>query len=372
MTNTTSATPRHIVIFDTTLRDGEQSPGASMNLAEKLELAHALVELGVDVIEAGFPIASPGDFEAVREIARSVPRLDHLRTGPLPRGRHRSGRRRPATCRAPAAARLSRHQPDPSRVQAEDGQGRSDPPRGGRREAGPRLLRRRRILARRRHAHRARLPLPSGRGHDRRRRDDGQHSRHGRLRHAASHGRRHPHAPQPRAEHRQGDHQRPLPQRPRAGRGQQPGRHRSRRGPGRMHDQRPGRTGRQLLARRDRHGPANPRRLLPRRHGHPHAATRSHQPAGGQHHRHPRAAQQGHRRPKRLRPRGRHPPGRHAQGANDLRDHASRGRRLLDQRSGDGQAQRPGRAGRSRQGDGLHALGRTTRHRLRAVQNPGR
>jgi 2-isopropylmalate synthase len=73
MANTTSATPRHIVIFDTTLRDGEQSPGASMNLAEKLELAHALVELGVDVIEAGFPIASPGDFEAVREIARSVP-----------------------------------------------------------------------------------------------------------------------------------------------------------------------------------------------------------------------------------------------------------------------------------------------------------
>ncbi|MBN1912088.1 MAG: 2-isopropylmalate synthase [Pirellulales bacterium] len=63
---------RRIVIFDTTLRDGEQSPGASMNLAEKMEVAHALVELGVDVIEAGFPIASPGDFEAVREIARQV------------------------------------------------------------------------------------------------------------------------------------------------------------------------------------------------------------------------------------------------------------------------------------------------------------
>jgi 2-isopropylmalate synthase len=60
------------VIFDTTLRDGEQSPGASMNLKEKMEVAQALVELGVDVIEAGFPIASPGDFEAVREIARSV------------------------------------------------------------------------------------------------------------------------------------------------------------------------------------------------------------------------------------------------------------------------------------------------------------
>lgn len=58
-----------IVIFDTTLRDGEQSPGCSMNTREKLEVARALVELGVDVIEAGFPIASPGDFEAVSQIA---------------------------------------------------------------------------------------------------------------------------------------------------------------------------------------------------------------------------------------------------------------------------------------------------------------
>jgi 2-isopropylmalate synthase len=61
-----------LIIFDTTLRDGEQSPGASMNLKEKLEVAHALEELGVDVIEAGFPIASPGDFEAVQAIARQV------------------------------------------------------------------------------------------------------------------------------------------------------------------------------------------------------------------------------------------------------------------------------------------------------------
>src|SRR4051794_28146039 len=56
-------------IFDTTLRDGEQSPGASMNLAEKLEVARALAGLGVDVIEAGFPIASDGDFESVRAVA---------------------------------------------------------------------------------------------------------------------------------------------------------------------------------------------------------------------------------------------------------------------------------------------------------------
>jgi 2-isopropylmalate synthase len=61
-----------VVIFDTTLRDGEQSPGASMNLEEKLRIAEVLEEMGVDVIEAGFPVSSEGDFEAVREIAKVV------------------------------------------------------------------------------------------------------------------------------------------------------------------------------------------------------------------------------------------------------------------------------------------------------------
>src|SRR5919197_390088 len=61
-----------VIIFDTTLRDGEQSPGISLNSAEKLEIAYQLARLGVDVIEAGFPIASPGDFEAVRAIAQEV------------------------------------------------------------------------------------------------------------------------------------------------------------------------------------------------------------------------------------------------------------------------------------------------------------
>jgi 2-isopropylmalate synthase len=61
-----------VVIFDTTLRDGEQSPGASMNLDEKLRIAAVLEEMGVDVIEAGFPIASNGDFEAVREVSKAV------------------------------------------------------------------------------------------------------------------------------------------------------------------------------------------------------------------------------------------------------------------------------------------------------------
>ena len=61
-----------ISIFDTTLRDGEQAPGFSMRIDEKLRLAHKLAALGVDVIEAGFPGASQGDFDSVNEIAREV------------------------------------------------------------------------------------------------------------------------------------------------------------------------------------------------------------------------------------------------------------------------------------------------------------
>src|SRR5262249_4071167 len=63
-----------VTVFDTTLRDGEQSPGCSMNVHEKLRMAHQLDRLGVDVIEAGFPIASDGDFEAVQAIAAVVQR----------------------------------------------------------------------------------------------------------------------------------------------------------------------------------------------------------------------------------------------------------------------------------------------------------
>ena len=68
------ATPTRIRIFDTTLRDGEQSPGATLNLQEKLEIARHLELMGVDIIEAGFPITSPGDFEAVRAISHELGR----------------------------------------------------------------------------------------------------------------------------------------------------------------------------------------------------------------------------------------------------------------------------------------------------------
>ncbi|HKM61968.1 MAG TPA: 2-isopropylmalate synthase [Acidisphaera sp.] len=80
-----------VIIFDTTLRDGEQSPGFSMNLHEKLRMAEALTELGVDVMEAGFPIASQGDFEAVRAIAETI-------HGPVICGLARTGREDIARC----------------------------------------------------------------------------------------------------------------------------------------------------------------------------------------------------------------------------------------------------------------------------------
>src|SRR5512136_438925 len=61
-----------VTIFDTTLRDGEQSPGASMNLEQKLRVAKALRDLGVDVIEAGFAAASPGDLAAIRAVGQQI------------------------------------------------------------------------------------------------------------------------------------------------------------------------------------------------------------------------------------------------------------------------------------------------------------
>src|SRR5882672_1354034 len=61
-----------VIVFDTTLRDGEQVPGCQLNTVEKIEVAQMLETLGVDVIEAGFPISSPGDFQSVVEISKAV------------------------------------------------------------------------------------------------------------------------------------------------------------------------------------------------------------------------------------------------------------------------------------------------------------
>ena len=72
MTTAGQSEKDRVVIFDTTLRDGEQSPGCSMTVDEKLRVAEVLESMGVDVIEAGFPIASEGDFQAVHEVAKRV------------------------------------------------------------------------------------------------------------------------------------------------------------------------------------------------------------------------------------------------------------------------------------------------------------
>ncbi|MFC4426075.1 2-isopropylmalate synthase [Deinococcus navajonensis] len=85
MTQSAPSSQQRIRIFDTTLRDGEQSPGVALNHSQKLEIAHQLARLGVDVIEAGFPIASPGDLEGVSRIAREV-------RGPIITGLARAGR----------------------------------------------------------------------------------------------------------------------------------------------------------------------------------------------------------------------------------------------------------------------------------------
>ena len=93
-----------IRIFDTTLRDGEQAPGCSMTLSEKLRVAKALSELRVDVIEAGFPAASPGDFESVQAIAES-------NFGPIVCGLSTSGRPAHRTTALPTSCISARRGP---------------------------------------------------------------------------------------------------------------------------------------------------------------------------------------------------------------------------------------------------------------------
>ena len=134
-----------------------------------------------------------------------------------------------------------------------------------------------------------------------------------------------------------------LPQRPGAGHGQHAGGHPRGRAPGRSHDQRHRRAGRQHLARRSGDGAAHPPPSLQPGHRHRHDPDHARQQAGEQLHRHRRPAQQGHRRRERLCARGRHPPGRHAQAPADLRDHAAGdGRRDADP-AGAGQALRAAR-----------------------------
>ncbi len=181
-----------IIIFDTTLRDGEQSPGFSMNITEKIRMAEALTELGIDVMEAGFPIASIGDYESVKAIAESIGQRDD---SPVICGLARSGREdilRAADARAGGEAQAHPQLPSTSplhmkyklRMEPDEVlQAVTDSV-----DAGAPVHRRCRVVGRGRHAHRSRLPVPLLRGGDPRRRHHDQHPRHRGLRAARGHG----------------------------------------------------------------------------------------------------------------------------------------------------------------------------------------
>ena len=173
-----------VVIFDTTLRDGEQCPGATMTFEEKLEVADLLDEMGVDIIEAGFPIASQGDFEAVAEIARRVEERRRRRPRPRHLRRHRPRRRGGEAREAPAHPHLRLHLADPPRAPDAQGRGRGGRDHPGDRRAGAQSRRQRRMVGDGRDPHPDRLSLPLRRSGDPRRRHDDQSARYGRLCHA--------------------------------------------------------------------------------------------------------------------------------------------------------------------------------------------
>ncbi len=108
-----------VYIFDTTLRDGEQSPGCSMTTPEKLKMAAQLVDLGVDILEAGFPIASDGDFEAVDAISRQFPWVQVAALARCCSAGCRTGRQGSGTCQTSSHSHLYCYQRYPSEVQAE-------------------------------------------------------------------------------------------------------------------------------------------------------------------------------------------------------------------------------------------------------------
>ena len=121
-------TTNYVKIFDTTLRDGEQSPGATMTSAEKLEVARTLAKLGVDIIEAGFPAASPDDLEAVQRIAREVGNPSDGSKAPIICGLARATKNdidkaweAVREAQASAHSHFPRHVRDSHAVQAQDG-----------------------------------------------------------------------------------------------------------------------------------------------------------------------------------------------------------------------------------------------------------
>ena len=290
-------------IFDTTLRDGEQSPGISLNTAEKVEIAQQLARLGVDVIEAGFPITSPGDFEAVEAIARRV-------EGPVICGLARTHKadidaawgaikdaERPRIHTFISTSDIHiEHQLQTDREDVK-GQARAAV------RAGQVLLRGRRVLADGRDPRRHRVHRRGLRDRGRGGRDRGQHPRHRRLHDARGVRRVLPPPLRAGARPARGRDLGPLPRRPGPGRRQLLRRRAGRRPPGRVRRQRDRRASRQLLAGGDRDADPHPRGRPRPDHRDQHPGAGSHQPHGLAPDRLRDPAQQGDRRPQRLRPR---------------------------------------------------------------------
>ena len=334
-------------IFDTTLRDGEQAPGAGLTAAEKLEVARQLARLRVDVIEAGFPAASPGDFEAVRRIAQetkggiAVAALARCRDGDPQRAVEAIGvAERPHLHLFIATSDI--HLKHKLKMSREDAL--ADARKWvelGARDAGPR--RRDRVLRRGRVPDRGVVPARGLRGRRRGGRLDRQHPRHRRLRDP---GRvRRARRPRRRPRRPRRDRQRPLPQRPGPRDREHARRRPGGRPPGRGHHQRPRRARRQRVAGGGRDGPPDAPQPVPgaRRPG-PDRAAHPGLAAGVVPHRLRGPAQQGHRRRQRVRARVRDPPGRVPQEPADLRDHDPAVRGAVGQHAVDRQAVRPPRA----------------------------
>ena len=173
-----------VVVFDTTLRDGEQAPGFSMRIDEKLRLARQLDDLGVDIIEAGFPIASEADAESVRRVSSEIRRPVIAALARCAPGDIDAAGKALEPADREAHSHLHRHLRPASRAQAAHDAPAVSRQRGGGGDARVRLHRRRSVLGRGRDAQRPRLPLSGRRSGDRRGRDDGEPAGYGGVLHA--------------------------------------------------------------------------------------------------------------------------------------------------------------------------------------------
>jgi hypothetical protein len=175
MTTANKSEKDRVIVFDTTLRDGEQCPGATMTFEEKLEIAEMLDDMGVDVIEAGFPITSEGDFQAVSEIAR---RSKNAVIAGLSRAHPKDIDRCAEAVKFAKRGRVHTviaTSPLHMRVKLNMTPGAGDGALDRQRHPRPQPDRRRRMVGRGRHPQRDGLSLPHRRGRHQGRRHHGQH-----------------------------------------------------------------------------------------------------------------------------------------------------------------------------------------------------